>query len=185
MRKKILTTLALLLMAISGAWADSYLYLDDISGTSATLKYGVVPDGKPYYPCYDGSNPQWGNQTDEYTDFVSAEGTTIDVDVSCKDFAGASLKSMFFNFQHLTAINNLGNLNTASVTDMESMFYLCSSLTTLDLSGRNTANVNNMSLMFSGCSSLITLDLSGWKTASVTDMRNMFSGCESLTTIYV
>ena len=56
MRKKLLTTLALLLMAISGAWADSYLYLE-FSGTSATLKYGEVPTQCLYF--LDGSVVGW------------------------------------------------------------------------------------------------------------------------------
>lgn len=164
---------------------ESYLYLD-INGTSATLKYGVVPDGKPYYPYYYGdSYPQWsGNGSDVFDSFVT-NGTTINVDVSCKDYTGTTLQMLFFNCSKLTTINNLGNLKTDNVTNMELMFFSCSSLTTLDLSGWNTDNVTNMRLMFSGCSSLTTLDLSDWNTANVTDMSSMFSACENLTTIYV
>ena len=50
---------------------------------------------------------------------------------------------------------------------MVSMFYHCSSLTTLDVSGWDTSKVSNMGYMFKGCSSLTTLDLSGWDTSKV------------------
>jgi surface protein len=64
------------------------------------------------------------------------------------------------------------------------MFYNCSSLTNLDLSGFKTDNVTSMGCMFYNCSSLTSLDLSGFKTDSVTNMSCMFYGCSSLTTIY-
>ena len=164
---------------------ESYLYLD-INGTSATLKYGVVPDGKPYYPYYYGdSYPQWSGNGSDVFDSFRTNGTTINVDVSCKDYTGTTLQMLFFNCSKLTTINNLGNLKTDNVTNMEMVFFSCSSLTTLDLSGWKTANVTTMLDMFSGCSSLTTLDLSGWNTANVTDMEGMFSACENLTTIYV
>ena len=165
---------------------EYYLYLDiDDSGTSATLKYGEVPLYKPYYPYYYDSHPQWsGNGSDVFDSFVT-NGTTINVDVSCKDYAGTTLEMLFFNRQNLIAINNLGNLKTDNVTNMKMMFFSCSSLTTLDLSGWNTASVTKMANMFTGCTSLATLDLSGWNTAKVTDMGGMFSACENLTTIYV
>ena len=165
---------------------EYYLYLDiDDSGTSATLKYGEVPLYKPCYPCYYDSHPQWsGNGSDVINSFWE-NGTTINVDVSCKDYAGTTLEMLFFNRPILTTINNLGNLKTDNVTNMKMVFFLCSSLTTLDLSGWKTASITNMENMFSGCSSLTTLDLSGWSTANVTDMYAMFSACKNLTTIYV
>ena len=163
---------------------ESYLYLD-IDGTSATLKYGVVPNGKPCYPCYYDSHPQWSGNGSDVFDSFGENGTTINVDVSCKDYAGTTLEMLFNYRPNLTTINNLGNLKTDNVTNMELVFFSCSSLTTLDLSGWNTTSVTTMLDMFSGCSSLTTLDLSDWNTANVTDMEGMFSACENLTTIYV
>ena len=37
---------------------------------------------------------------------------------------------------------------------MDGMFYLCSSLKSIDLSSFNTTNLNNMNSLFGGCSSL-------------------------------
>ena len=105
------------------------------------------------------------------------------------------------------------NFNTANVTNMESMFNGCSSLTNLDLSSFNTSkvkymggmyrgmfssclkltnlnlsnfntsNVTNMEYMFRDCSSLTNLDLSSFNTSNVTNMEYMFSSCSSLTSL--
>ena len=42
-----------------------------------------------------------------------------------------------------------------------------------------------MSAMFYGCSSLTSIDLSGWDTSNVTDMSSMFNGYSSLTDVYI
>ena len=63
---------------------------------------------------------------------------------------------------------------------MSYMFYNCSSLASLDVSGLDTSNVTGMSYMFCNCSSLASLDVSGLDTSNVTDMGGMFSGCSSL-----
>ena len=61
------------------------------------------------------------------------------------------------------------------------MFYKCSSLTTLDVSNFNTASVTNMKSMFTECSNLKTIYVGeGWTTASVTSSEEMFSKCFDL-----
>ena len=63
---------------------------------------------------------------------------------------------------------------------MGNMFYHCSALTNLDVSGLDTSKVTGMSDMFNGCNTLTSLDVSGFDTSSVTNMNRMFSGCKSL-----
>ena len=75
------------------------------------------------------------------------------------------------------------DFDTSAVTDMGSMFYGCSKLTTLDLSSFNTSAVTNMRSMFQECYKLTTLDLSSFNTSAVTDMSSMFYYCNNLTTI--
>ena len=109
----------------------------------------------------------------------------------------------FSSFTTVSSIQGLEILDTSAVTDMGSLFYGCSSLTSLDLSSfvisantdmtsmfqncsalteikgiekLNTSAVTNMSRLFEGCSSLKSLDLSGWDTSATTDMSGMFSG---------
>ena len=91
---------------------------------------------------------------------------------------------MFYNCSKLTSID-LSGLNTSNVTNMNSMFGNCSSLTTLDVSHFNTSNVTIMWNMFCSCSSLTSIDLSGLNTSNVTDMNNMFGDCSSLITLDV
>ena len=90
-----------------------------------------------------------------------------------------SMKSMFYNCTSLTSLD-LSNFNTSSVTDMSGMFYNCTSLTSLDLSNFNTSSVTLMSNMFYYCTSLTSLDLSNFNTSSVTSMSSMFYNCTSL-----
>jgi surface protein len=66
---------------------------------------------------------------------------------------------------------------------MNTTFWGCSSLTSLDLSNFVTSNVTDMTGMFLSCSSITSLDLSNFDTSNVTDMASMFSGCTSLETI--
>ncbi|MGL4283524.1 MAG: BspA family leucine-rich repeat surface protein, partial [Eubacterium aggregans] len=82
----------------------------------------------------------------------------------------------------LTSID-LGNLDTSNLTDMNSVFFNCSSLTTLDLSSFDTSKVMYMNYTFSNCSSLTTMDLSSFNTSKVAMMYKMFYNCSSLTTL--
>ena len=112
---------------------------------------------------------------------------SIEQVVFVEAFAGCeaitSTRYWFQNFTNLTTIIGLGNLKTNHVTDMGSMFAVCSSLTNLDLNGFDTSNATDMAHMFAGCSSLTSLDLSGFITSNVTDMALMFSGCSGLTSL--
>jgi surface protein len=68
---------------------------------------------------------------------------------------------------------------------MDNMFYRCSSLEELDVSGFKTSKVKDMSGMFDGCSKLVSLDLNNFDTQNVTDMCRMFRGCLKLSTLDV
>ena len=89
---------------------------------------------------------------------------------------------MFYGCSRLAALDVSG-WGTSSVTGMSSMFYGCSKLAALDVSGWDTSRVADMSRMFSGCSSLTSLDASNWDTSCVTDMASMFSGCSALVSL--
>ena len=116
------------------------------------------------------------------------------IDPSMKDANLTSMRSMFcggFNsetfdlqfLKNMTSIEGLENLNTAIVTDMNSMFSGCELLTSLDLSSFNTSNVTNMNGMFLSCTGLQIVDVSSFDISNVTDMRMMFGSCWELTTI--
>ena len=118
---------------------------------------------------------EWSNYKDQITECV--------IDPSFANLKLNSLNSFFYEWSQLKSIEGLENLNTSNVTNMRSMFYGCSSLTSLDVSEFKTDNVTNMGSMFRGCSSLTTLDVSGFKTDNVTNMGSMFRDCSSLTSL--
>ena len=164
---------AVLLVCSQAAMAENVLYAQ-VEGTNMTLKYGEKPDdsGDIKYYQFDGT-AGWNGT------FYGAI-TTATVDASCANFNGNSTRSLFDGFSKLTVINDIGNLNTANVENMNNMFANCSALTTLDLHTFNTAKVTDMAMMFYRCTGLTSLRVSSWNTANVTDMRQMFQDCSAL-----
>ncbi|EJY5199157.1 BspA family leucine-rich repeat surface protein [Listeria monocytogenes] len=61
------------------------------------------------------------------------------------------------------------------LTNTNSMFYTCSNLSKVDVSGLNTSSVTDMAYVFADATSLKELDLSNFDTSSVTTMSSMFS----------
>ena len=90
-----------------------------------------------------------------------------------------NMMSMFYGCSSLTSLD-LSGWNTSNVTYMNSMFYDCNGLKSLDLSSFNTSNVTDMASMFSNCSGLTSLDLSKWDTSKLNNMVSMFYGCSAL-----
>ena len=106
--------------------------------------------------------------------------------VSIKFETGVKLsedaKEMFFNCTKLSSID-LSGLDTSKVESMSLMFCACTGLTSINLSGLDTSQVTNMHGLFFGCSGLTSIDLSVLDTSKVGNMGNMFSGCSGLTSI--
>ena len=120
------------------------------------------------------SKPVWAG-TDESPNNVV---TKVVFDASFKYFPPRTTNSWFYNLKALTTIEGLQNLNTSSVTDMSSMFYGCSGLTSLNLSNLNTSAVKNMSAMFANCSGLKTIfNTNTWRCEK---SKDMFKGCTQL-----
>ena len=109
--------------------------------------------------------------------------TTVVIEDNFKDSGLNTCYGMFHSFKALTSVQGLKNMITTSTKDLGTMFFNCSSLTTIDFSGVNTSNVTNMSDMFQGCSALSTLDLSNFDTKKVQYMQDMFKDCQSLATL--
>ena len=99
-------------------------------------------------------------------------------------FAAARPTSCFCWFagcMELKTIEGIEYLNTENVTDLSLMFFLCNSLTKLDVSNFNTKKVTTMSGMFSGCSNLTTIYVSDkFVTTACEDGDGMFRHCEKL-----
>ena len=139
----------------------------------------LLPKGKGLFKIVGDSVKKVVVKADIVTE---AAETIIPISTVEASFKGSNtskvtnMNSMFVNCYSLTSLN-LRRFNTSNVTSMEWMFMACSGLESLDLNGWNTSNVTNMGYMFSGCTSLTSLDLSGWDTSKVTFSTSMFDGC--------
>lgn len=117
------------------------------------------------------------------------KGTTETIQASNFDTEIANLAGggkyapRYISFRSYTGTEldeELANLDTSNITNMNFMFAYCTSLTSLDVSHFDTTNVTNMYYMFINCSSLTRLDLSSFYTPNLTDFGRIFSGCTSL-----
>ena len=144
--------------------------------TTLTFYYDSKRDSRTgtTYDMNTSSNaPGWGA--------VNSSVTTVIFDSSFADYCPTTTCRWFYSMSGLQTIEGMSNLNTSEVTNMQAMFNLCSSLTSLDLSSFNTAKVTSMGMMFNGCSSLQTIYVGeGWSTAAVTSSNYMFRSCSSL-----
>ena len=113
------------------------------------------------------------------------------VNLSSFDLKEVVNASSMFEGSGLTSITFNTNTNAGKIEDMHSMFYGCSSLTTLTLpkitppaknaEGQDTKPT--MQSMFRHCKSLTSLDLSSFDTVNVKNMYYMFDYCGNLESI--
>ena len=164
-------------------------YLTDVStrqayavyteeNTTLTFYYDHLRDsrtGTTYDLNLNNNYPRW-----------TSNGTYENVTkvVFDSSFAGArptTTYAWFYGMENLTNITGMSYLNTSKVTNMNQMFYYCSSLKSLDICHFNTSEVTDMGYMFMLCNNLQTIYVgNGWNTAKVTQSTNMFSNCTSL-----
>ena len=152
-------------------------YYDDQRDTRTGTTWGIEETKKEEYTTF----PVWAG-----TWTVANETTTrVVFDASFRDFRPTTTARWFYNYRELEQIEGLEYLNTSEVKDMEGMFYVCSALTSLDVSHFNTQNVTDMGRMFFDCSGLTSLDVSHFNTQNVTNMGRMFYRCSDLTSLDV
>ena len=145
-----------------------------------------------YYDTRFGTRPgtsynlNIGNEYPAWTfDGSVLSATNVVFDPSFANFRPTSTYDWFGEMEGVVSITGIDYLNTGEVTNMAYMFYGCTGLRSIDLTGFNTSKVTDMNSMFNHCNSLTSLDLSSFNTARVTDMSMMFQTCLNLKTIYV
>ena len=168
-----------------GYLTDAYTYYAYAcytpSNTTLTFYYDDQRTSRPgttYSLNAVGTSPDW------YTDNTYKNVTKVVFDASFSAAYPKSTFSWFARMTNLTSITGLSNLSTVYTQDMSYMFYGCTGLTSLDLTGFQTPNLKNMEYMFFNCSNLTRVDLSSFNTAGVTNMNYLFRGCSRLATIY-
>ena len=92
------------------------------------------------------------------------------------------MSSMFYGCSKLASLD-LSGFGTTAPADSAYMFSGCASLEAVSFSDSERLRISRAGGMFSGCSKLATLDLSSFDTSSVTGMGSMFSGCSSLSSL--
>lgn len=153
---------------------EAYVVMDADQGTM-TFRYDTKkPAGA--FPLNTGAEtPGW---------IKVSTGVVVKTVVFDESFADARPTSghlWFTNYYDLGTITGIENLNTEEMTNMNHMFYTCSSLITLDLTKFNTAKVTDMGGMFGRCRSLTTILASElFVTTAVKPNDDMFEDCFSL-----
>ncbi len=123
----------------------------------------------------------WGNppNTPWFKDVQKIQAINFETKVT-----PINMNCYFSDLSSLKNIENIENLNTENVTSMFALFYNCSSLLSVDVSGLKTGNVETMDAMFNGCTELTSIEgLSNLDTRKVINMNSMFSGCTKLKNI--
>ena len=166
----------------NGYFKDAPMPYAELSSdnTTLTFHYDNQRDsrtGTTYDMNTENNNPGWCNYRNNVTAVV--------FDPSFADAHPTNCYRWFRDMENLESIEGLENLNTSEVMTMFEMFYNCSSLTSLDLSGFDTSKLLVMSYMFYGCSNLTSLDVSRFNTENVAFMNNTFNSCSSLTSLDV
>ncbi len=98
----------------------------------------------------------------------------------------ANISSMFNGCDKLESITNIDYVTFAASTRMDSVFYNCQALTSLNVSKFNTANATSMKSFIQNCSNLTTFRMSG-DNASSTNLKNaesFMNGCNKLEKAY-
>lgn len=90
-----------------------------------------------------------------------------------------SIDSLFYNCTRLVDVD-LSGLDLSGATSMRNMFSECKSLKNVDLSTLDTSNIIDTGYMFSSCTRLSSLDLSKCDFSNLEDSNSMFIGCKSL-----
>jgi surface protein len=118
-----------------------------------------------------------------YAAGVSMSDKITSATITNKLTSFTTMKDMFQNCSSLTALT-VSNFDSSTITNMESAFYGCSNLSSIE--GSKTLvkeNVTTLERIFYGCSLLSSIDASSWNTSQISTMASSFYKCPSLSSI--
>ena len=153
--------------------ANTTIYSSSFSiGSTITVKvYGDVKTffghSSPNTTSYLNNRIAWSNTALKSVKIVGMSSIT-------------NCQNAFSNATNLESVD-LTEFDSSNVTDMSYMFYNCSSIKTMNLTGSfDVSKVTNFSGTFYNCSSLTDLNITTWQTNSATTFNSMFRNCSSL-----
>lgn len=175
--KKFLFLIICTLMPLFASAQEPYAILID-NGTALEFRYdndkSAYRDAMDIGPFTEPIQRGWDLSTESIRSIVFNQSFA-----NCTSITSTAY--WFAGMTNLETFIGLEYLNTSNVTAMNGMFWVCSALTSLDLSNFNTQNVSNMSNMFTRCSRLATIKVgNGWSTSNVSSSSEMFEECTSL-----
>ena len=127
----------------------------------------------------DVSNFNTENVTDMQQMFYGCSNLTT---INLNNFSSTSCTKMAYMFANCTSLTTIYfGFPASSVKDMSGMFYNCTSLKNLyNFPLIRATSATNLNMVFYGCSSLTTLDLTKWAVNSSPTTSYMFKGCTAL-----
>ena len=145
-----------------------------INGTCTGWNFAVVPDSKlKIKSVVHWGQLRFGNNQGAY--FYQCANLDLSSVSDVLDLTGVYvLESMFWECSSLTTINNINSWNTSTITNMRYVFKYCNSFN--QPLSFNTAAVTDMEGIFLGCTSLNSALT--FNTSAVTNMDVMFGDCE-------
>lgn len=131
-----------------------------------------------------------GGTITSFREFLSNKAAvkTVNINMNGGSTNVNNLYHMFYKCSNITEVNVSGLTFSSDISNVQGMFEDCSSLTEIPQAFRNIdcTNINNIQGVFDGCSSLAEADLSGWVNVNKgSDLIWFFRNCKSLTTINV
>ena len=156
-------------------WMYWYLTDEDGDSTSETIHFTSINQGAAI-----GINC---GPNDEI-EYVGLGKDNITKAVFDNEINAVTCKRFFYNFTHLTNIENLNKLETGNVTTMNEMFRQ-TEVSDLDLKNFDTSKVRDMSFMFCQNNALKELNLRSFDTSNVERMTYMFTNCTAIEKILV
>lgn len=153
--------------------------------TMTGLTFGAEFDGSAMFKdstiqYVEFSNSSFANVTNVYYMFGYNIVGTFDLHGLNFNLSTDTLAGMFSECPNLKVLNMTNVSMPTSVKSVMSMFYGCTSLTTLDLSSLHFSNLINIASCFRDCKSLQTLNIANWNLAQATATTDAFKNCSKL-----
>ena len=152
---------------------------------SGSCQWGIDANGcltiKPKNGNNSGQLAQWPVGDAPWENYRSK---ILKVCVEGEVKAPSDLQKMFYRCSNLVDVDLTG-LDCPETVNAAQMFAYCESLTSLNSPNFDASKIISIYEMFLNCSSLTSLDVSDWDTSKVEVMERAFCGCSSLTSLDV
>lgn len=146
---------------------------DTFNGKKATSVYSGFENGGYHYDQVSTTNTPWFEHHDDIKLIrVVDDGIKI-----------YNLTVFFSQFSNLVDADEVVKFDTSECIGMHDLFYACSSLRKLNLSGLDTSKSRQLSCMFHDDVNLESVDLSGWDTSSCVTFAGLFCNAVTLKSI--